>query len=310
MRKAKLYKFSSESLSFQEARWTRFRLIFTGLLLGGVIFYSVVVINQYYHNVLGIGLIQQDALVNENRVLQNQLQYLTKRLDGIQRQLKLLGDKGNELRVYTDLPRFDEDLRKAGTGGVEERIDFTGSPDVNTMLNDVRHATEQAAHELQLQLRSYEEIGTRYEQNKKKFNHLPAVKPMEGFFSKHDFGMRFHPILGIQRKHEGIDIINEVGSPIYAPAEGVIDFSGRQSGYGLALEINHGFSLKTLYGHLSKILVHEGQYVKRGDLIARSGNSGLSNGPHLHYEIRLNGIPQNPTDYFFDDVHTSDFQNN
>jgi len=89
---------------------------------------------------------------------------------------------------------------------------------------------------------------------------------------------------------------------------GVVDFSGRQGGYGLAVQVNHGFSYKTIFGHLSKILVHEGQRVKRGDLIARSGNTGLSNGPHLHYEVRYNGIAQNPSDYFFDDVKPTDFQ--
>ena len=121
--------------------------------------------------------------------------------------------------------------------------------------------------------------------------------------------MRFHPILHIFRKHEGIDIDNEVGTPIYAAAEGTIEFTGHQGGYGLTLEINHGFSLKTRYGHLSQILVHEGQRVKRGELVARCGNSGLSNAPHLHYEVRVNGVAQNPIDYFFDDVRTSDFQN-
>ncbi len=75
---------------------------------------------------------------------------------------------------------------------------------------------------------SYEEIGTAYTQNKVRFSHLPAIKPMEGFYSKHDFGIRLHPILNIYRKHEGIDIINDVGTPIYASAEGIVDFTGRQ----------------------------------------------------------------------------------
>jgi murein DD-endopeptidase MepM/ murein hydrolase activator NlpD len=121
--------------------------------------------------------------------------------------------------------------------------------------------------------------------------------------------MRLHPILNIYRMHEGIDIINEVGTSVYASADGTVDFTGRRGGYGLAVEINHGYSLKTLYGHLSKIVVREGQQVKRGELIARSGNTGLSNGPHLHYEVRINGVAQNPTEYFFDDIHPRDFQN-
>ncbi|MGD0589927.1 MAG: M23 family metallopeptidase [Bacteroidota bacterium] len=281
----------------------------TGLLMGGAVLWFLIAMNQHYGDVFGLGFVQQTALVNENRVLQNQLQFLTHQLNGIQKQLTLLGDKGNEMRLLADLPKLDEDLRKAGTGGTESRIDFTSSISVNSLLNNLRSTVEQAEHELRLQSSSYEEIESAYEKNKVRFSHLPAIKPMDGFYNKNGFGMRFHPILHIFRKHEGIDIDNEVGTPIYAAAEGTIEFTGHQGGYGLTLEINHGFSLKTLYGHLSQILVREGQRVKRGELVARCGNSGLSNAPHLHYEVRVNGVAQNPIDYFFDDVRASDFQN-
>jgi murein DD-endopeptidase MepM/ murein hydrolase activator NlpD len=309
MGKTKLYKFSIKSLTLHEVRWARTRFMVTGLLVGGAVLWSLIAINQHYGDVFGLGFIQQTALINENRVLQNQLQFLTHQLNGIQKQLDFLGDKGNEMRLLTDLPKLDEDLRKAGTGGIESRIDFTSSISVNSLLNNLRSTTEQAEHELRLQASSYEEIESAYEKNKVRFSHLPAIKPMDGIFNKNGFGMRFHPILHINRPHEGIDIDNEVGTPIYAAAEGTIAFSGHQGGYGLTLEINHGFSLKTRYGHLSKILVHEGQQVKRGELVARCGNSGLSSAPHLHYEVRLNGVAQNPIDYFFDDVRASDFQN-
>ena len=277
--------------------------------MGGAVLWSLIAMNQHYGDVLGLGFIQQTALINENRVLQNQLQFLTHQLNGIQKQLNLLGDKGNEMRLLADLPKLDEDLRKAGTGGSESRIDFTSSISVNSLLNNLRSTAGQAEHELRLQASSYEEIESAYEKNKVRFSHLPAIKPMDGFYNKNGFGMRFHPILHIIRPHEGIDIDNEVGTPIYAAAEGTIEFTGHQGGYGLTLEINHGFSLKTRYGHLSKILVHEGQRVKRGELVARCGNSGLSSAPHLHYEVRVNGVAQNPIDYFFDDVRASDFQN-
>jgi murein DD-endopeptidase MepM/ murein hydrolase activator NlpD len=309
MNKTKLYKFSMKSLTFHEVRWARTRLMVMGLLMGGAVLWSLIAVNQHYGDVFGLGFIQQTALINENRVLQNQLQYLTHQLNGIQKQLNLLGDKGNEMRLLADLPKLDEDLRKAGIGGTESRIDFTSSISVNSLLNNLRSTAEQAEHELHLQASSYEEIESAYEKNKVRFSHLPAIKPMDGFYNKNGFGMRFHPILHIVRPHEGIDIDNEVGTPIYAAAEGTIEFTGHEGGYGLTLEINHGYSLKTRYGHLSKILVHEGQRVKRGELVARSGNSGLSSAPHLHYEVRVNGVAQNPIDYFFDDVHASDFQN-
>jgi murein DD-endopeptidase MepM/ murein hydrolase activator NlpD len=305
----RLYRFSHKSLTFEETRWTKFRLISVGLLLGGTILMLAIVVNQFYGDFLGLGLVQQNAIVNENRVLQNQLQFLGKRLETIRKQVVLLGDKGNEMRLLTDLPRLDEDLEKAGAGGVEERLDFTASSSVNALVNNLRSSVSQAERELSLQAASYDEIKKTYEENKIRFAHLPAIKPMDGFYNKRDFGMRLHPILHIYRKHEGIDITNDAGTPIYASADGVVDFAGRRGGYGMTVEINHGFSFKTLYGHLSKILVHEGQRIKRGELIAHSGNTGLSNGPHLHYEVRINGVAQNPTDYFFDDVKASDIRN-
>ena len=309
MKKTKLYRFSLESLTFHEARWTRSRLLISGLLLGIVVFFSLFAVNQYYKDVFGLAFIQNNSLVNENRVLQNQLHYHTQRLDVIQKQLQVLGNKGNELRLLTDLPKLDEDLQKAGIGGTDERFDFTSSSTVNTLLNNLRATADQAERELHLQTTSYEDIETTYDRNKVRFSHLPAIKPMDGFYSPNSFGMRLHPILNFVRKHDGVDIINEVGTPVYASAEGTIDFTGRKGDYGLTVEINHGYSLKSLYGHLSKILVHEGQKVKRGDLIAHSGNTGLSSGPHLHYEVRVNGVAQNPTYYFFDDVSAKDFQN-
>ena len=309
MRKAKLYRFSIKSLSFQEARWTRTRLLLSGLLLGIILFFSLFAINQHFKDVFGLGFIQNNSLVNENRVLQNQLHYLTQQLEGIQKQLLFLGNKGNELRLLADLPKLDEDLQKAGIGGTDERVDFTSSPTVNTLINNLRTTADQAERELHLQTTSYEAIETTYDQNRIRFSHLPAIKPMDGFYNPNGFGMRLHPILNIVRRHDGIDIINEVGTSVYASAEGTIDFTGRKGDYGLAVEINHGYSMKSLYGHLSKILVREGQKVKRGELIAQSGNTGLSSGPHLHYEVRVNGVAQNPTYYFFDDVSAKDFQN-
>jgi murein DD-endopeptidase MepM/ murein hydrolase activator NlpD len=309
MKRSKLYKYSMKSVAFREVRWARTRFVVTGLLAGVLVLWSLVALNQRYGDVFGLGIVQQSALVNENRVLQNQLQYLTHRLDGIQKQLGVLGEKGNEIRLRTDLPKLDEDLMKAGTGGTEERMDFTSSVSVNEILNNLRSTAEHAEHEVRLQTSSYEEVDKTYEQNKVRFAHLPAIKPMDGVYYYHDFGMRFHPILHIFRRHDGIDIINDLDTPVYATADGVVELAGRQGGYGLALEINHGYSLKTLYGHLSKILVREGQRVKRGDLVARSGNTGLSSGPHLHYEVRINGVAQNPSDYFIDDVRARDLHN-
>jgi len=122
--------------------------------------------------------------------------------------------------------------------------------------------------------------------------------------------MRIHPILKRYKRHEGLDINTDRGTPVIAPGKGRVTFVGRRGGYGLAIEIDHGFGYNTFYAHLSKSLVKKGQYITRGDLIAKTGNTGLSSGPHLHYEVRHNGVKLNPVDFFFDDVNFFELKKN
>ena len=110
------------------------------------------------------------------------------------------------------------------------------------------------------------------------------------------FGWRIHPILHKREFHPGIDLRAKLNTPIYATADGIVNFAAyhKKSGYGRLIIIDHNFGFKTLFGHLNKIVVHQGDFVKKGDLIGYTGNSGLSNGPHLHYEIRYTGFVVNP----------------
>jgi murein DD-endopeptidase MepM/ murein hydrolase activator NlpD len=131
---------------------------------------------------------------------------------------------------------------------------------------------------------------------------MPALKPCAGSFAYHGFGMRMHPILNKVRMHEGIDIITEVGTKVVAPGKGKVVFTGYKGSYGLTIEIDHGFGYRTLYAHLSRSNVKKGDYVNRNEFIATTGNSGLSTGPHLHYEVEHDGVKQDPIKFIFDDI--------
>jgi murein DD-endopeptidase MepM/ murein hydrolase activator NlpD len=131
---------------------------------------------------------------------------------------------------------------------------------------------------------------------------IPAIKPTIGNYSVDGFGMRRHPILGIRRFHNGIDINCDTGTQVRSPGDGKVVVVERRSGFGLVIEIDHGFGYRTIYAHLLESLVTEGENIKRGQPIAKSGNSGLSSGPHLHYEVHHDGISLDPTDFFFDDL--------
>jgi murein DD-endopeptidase MepM/ murein hydrolase activator NlpD len=299
MARLPLYRYSPQSVEFKEIRWGRIKLIILGIVLGFCLITASVIINQYCGDFLRLSYLQQSALANENKILMDQLAYLNNRLEKDEKTLDKLGDQGNELRLLADLPKINEEVQKAGLGGTESRVDFSSSTKINDLLNNLHAVLDKTEGELHIQKTSYDVVEHTVENNKDRFSHLPAIKPMEGYYSLQGFGMRLHPILHIYRMHEGIDISNMTGTPVYASADGTVDFAGHQTGFGIVLEINHGYSLKTIYGHLSKILVHEGQIIRRGQLIARSGNTGLSSAPHLHYEVRLNGVAQNPIDYFF-----------
>ena len=126
---------------------------------------------------------------------------------------------------------------------------------------------------------------------------LPFGEPTKGARQTSGFGYRRDPYRGTSRLHKGMDFAAPVGTPIYATAEGVVTFSGRQSGYGILVKIRHAFGFETVYAHLSKSRVKVGQRVQRGDRIADMGNTGRSTGSHLHYEVRIDGKPVNPNKF-------------
>ena len=127
---------------------------------------------------------------------------------------------------------------------------------------------------------------------------LPISAPVEGVVTS-GFGMRNHPILRGRRAHKGLDIAAPTGTEIFAPGAGVVTFSGRKGGYGNTIIVDHGYGYSTLYAHCSRLLVDEGATLSRGDVIALVGSTGRSTGPHLHYEVRINGSHMNPTAFIF-----------
>jgi murein DD-endopeptidase MepM/ murein hydrolase activator NlpD len=132
-----------------------------------------------------------------------------------------------------------------------------------------------------------------FEQTVKK-KALPTMLPVNAPFNASGFGWRIDPFTGQQAMHEGIDFITDVGTPVVAAAGGVVQFAGFHPQYGLMVDIDHGNELVTRYAHLSRVAVKEGDIVQRGRRIADSGNTGRSTGPHLHFEVRFRGTPQNP----------------
>lgn len=145
-----------------------------------------------------------------------------------------------------------------------------------------------------------------------KLSHMPAIQPISNKTlerTSSGFGMRIHPIYKIRKMHEGMDFVAPVGTPIYATADGIVSIGSESYfGNGKYVKINHSYGYETSYSHLSQIMVKKGQPVKRGDIIGLLGNTGLSTGPHLHYEVIQNNKPVNPINYYFHDLNGTQYE--
>ncbi len=151
-----------------------------------------------------------------------------------------------------------------------------------------------------------------YKERKERISHTPAIPPVDKSVLKHPpygFGPRTDPVYGTQAFHEGMDFTAEQGTPVYATAEGTIREAGyNPGGYGKKVVIDHGYGYRTLYAHLSKILVKRNQEVKRGQKIGLIGNTGKSVAPHLHYEVHKQNRPVNPVYYYYNDLTASEYK--
>jgi murein DD-endopeptidase MepM/ murein hydrolase activator NlpD len=158
--------------------------------------------------------------------------------------------------------------------------------------------------------RQVDELNTVSQRQETRFGHLldqlegqrnllastPAIRPTDGWLTSR-FGYRTSPFTGRKEFHKGVDIANRKGTNILATADGIVSYTGKKGAMGNVVVIDHGHGLVTRYAHLSETLKRRGETVHRGDVIARMGSSGRSTGPHLHYEVRLNGVPVNPSTY-------------
>ena len=187
-----------------------------------------------------------------------------------------------------------------GLGGQEDTLDLPDQSEDNAMArrmesNFLSSKAEGALAEIGLQ-----ELHNLMEDQSSLLSSTPSIWPVHGWVTSH-FGGRTSPFTGMPSQHHGMDIAARIGSPVRAPADGVVVFAGNQDGYGKVLIIDHGYETSSLYGHLSEFEVDVGQKVTRNMLIARVGNTGRSTAPHLHYEVRMRAVPVNPQRYILID---------
>jgi murein DD-endopeptidase MepM/ murein hydrolase activator NlpD len=252
----------------------------------------------------GVGRIQTWRLERENSLLEMELAEMRTRAEDLDAQLGILSGEGALFRMMAGLDSLDPDVLQVGIGGPGtptpesvplSQYDAAIGGEAFAVDFDLR-ALERRAN---LLLESLSEATDSLATRRSVIQSIPSILPAQGRLSSGFSSARLHPLYNESVPHEGLDISAPEGTPILASANGTVTFAGQKSGYGLVVEIDHGNGYETLYGHSSRVLVRKGQAVRRGQPIAEMGRTGIATGPHVHYEVHVNGIVRNPLNFVF-----------
>ena len=226
---------------------------------------------------------------------------LNKKMDEVEDVIRFIEDRDNNLyRVYFNAAPIPEEERKSGFKEVDRYKELEGYDNSQLVTNTTKRI-DVLRKELAIQSKSLDAILQMAKAKDKLLAAIPAIQPVRNENLKSmvsGFGYRTDPFTKARKMHEGMDFTSKTGTPIYATGDGVVARADNTaSGYGNHIVIRHGFGYETLYGHLSRYKCRAGQRIKRGDVIGYVGSTGRSEGPHLHYEIRLNGNALDPRKY-------------
>jgi len=252
-----------------------------------------------------VNLARAKAVAAENERLGDELTVIHGRLAGLADTLTVLEKRDSQLRVLANLNPIDPQVQAAGIGGPRPGIPAEAPTGVLAeRAGQVRVDLNAMIRRANLLARSFAETADSLAEHTERLGATPSILPTQGWLTSAFAAMREHPILHENRPHEGIDITAPAGTPIEAPANGQVTFSGWETGYGNMVVIDHGYGVVTRFAHASRLLVGAGAKVRRGQAIALVGNTGLSTAPHLHYEVHVRGRPVNPLKYILPTVIT------
>ena len=273
-----------------------YALGFLILLIGGVYWF--------------LGTPSENALRIENSELEAQYDVLSRQLDEALGVLEDLQQRDDNLyRVILQTDPISPYIRKSNQRNINryEHLEEMANAD---MIIENAQKIDYLKRQLYIQSKSYDEIITLCKQNDERLQCIPAIQPVANKDLKYTasgYGRRIDPIYKTVKFHHGMDFSANTGTPVYATGDGTVTSSGWESGYGITIEIEHGFGYQTRYAHLSKTQVRRGQKVKRGEIIGLVGSTGKSTGPHLHYEVVNKGRKVNPVNYYFMDLTEAEY---
>ena len=304
------YRFNTKSLTYEKAKVTSKEVILRVLsyLATGTVFAVITIFlaNKFLPSPI------QKKQNRELEVVKLQYDLLNKKMKQVQTVLNDLQDRDDNIyRVIFESEPIPSSIRNAGFGGSDRYKDLEGY--CNTQLmKETTERLDRITKQLYIQSKSFDEVVKMAKGKEKLIASIPAIMPLNNKNLKHlpsGYGWRTHPIYKTQEFHPGMDFTAEQGTPIYATGDGVVEVADANAqGYGNHVVINHGFGYQTLYGHMSRMATTPGKKVKRGDLIGYVGSTGLSTGPHVHYEVIKNGEKVNPINFYYNDLSPQEYQ--
>ena len=228
-----------------------------------------------------------------------QIQAFAHEINALKDHLIKLDQFEEKIRVLANLESGREANHLFGVGGaapedLNPQLELTQRH--QTLIREMHQQVDELDTASQRQAGSFGNLLVKLEGQRNLLASTPAIRPTTGWMTSR-FGNRVSPFTGKQEFHKGVDIANRHGTAVLATANGIVSFVGKKGAMGNVVVIDHGHGMVTRYAHLNKSLKKRGEKVKRGDIIAQMGNSGRSTGPHLHYEVHLNGVPVNPSQY-------------
>lgn len=276
-------------------RWLR-NSIYAG---AGVLLVSLLTIGHYFAL---LGAASENAVLKEdNAQLRSQILLVQEKVAHISATLDRVERFDAKLRTaVTQLQDPERNLAIGPVGNADQDAAIPGpAPAAEASLSALPGRLSSLETEASRQEQSLRELQEYFDDQRSLLASTPSIWPTRGWVTS-DFGTRLDPYSAERKMHQGMDIATPHGQPVATPSDGTVVFIGTEGGYGKVLVVDHGYGVKTRYGHLSEIHVRLGQRVNRGDKVASVGNTGRSTGPHLHYEVRVNGISENPRKFILE----------
>ncbi len=277
------------------------------VLLTSAVFASVTIFFAYRF----LDSPKEKQLKREIELLSYNYEILNGKLKQMNKVVKDIEERDDNIyRVIFEADPIPASVRNAGFGGVDRYKELEGYSNSDLVI-ETTQKLDKLSKELYIQSKSFDEVVKLVKSKEVMLSSIPAVQPVSNKNLKamaSGYGWRLHPIYKIFKFHSGMDFSAKIGTPIYATGNGtIIRADGSERGYGNSIVINHGYGYMTLYAHMSRFAVHNGQKVNRGDVIGYVGNTGSSTGPHLHYEVIKGKDKVNPINYYYNDLSPAEY---